>query len=86
LALDIRPTPFFLVPLIAIIPGSADIVMMTRHHISPQRIPDFASEKINFTDKEAAHFELCHVCRLKVRGVLRNQAALVVRPSTQKPA
>jgi hypothetical protein len=59
---------------------------MTTHHISQQRIPNFASERINFTEKEDAHFDVCLACRRKVRGVLRNQTALVLRTTKRKPA
>jgi hypothetical protein len=41
-------------------------------HIHLLRINAFASEGINFTEKENAHFDVCHRCRLKVIKALRN--------------
>jgi hypothetical protein len=45
------------------------------HHIDFLRICAFASEDINFTKQESAHFDLCRVCRLKVIAELRKLAA-----------
>ena len=47
---------------------------MTGRHIHFLRIRAFASEGIDFTEKESAHFDVCHVCRLKVIDALRNLA------------
>jgi len=56
---------------------------MTGGHIHSLRIRAFASEGINFTEKETAHFDVCRVCRLKVRDALRN---LAPRPTMSKAA
>ena len=45
---------------------------MTGRHIHFLRIHAFASEGINFTEKETAHFDVCRGCRLKVADALRN--------------
>ena len=50
---------------------------MTGRHIHFPRIRAFASEGFNFTEEEAAHFDVCRVCRLKVIDALRNQVTLV---------
>jgi len=52
---------------------------ITGRHIHFLRIRSFASEGINFTEKENAHFDLCRSCRLKVIDALRNLAPRVVR-------
>jgi hypothetical protein len=44
----------------------------TGRHIHFLRIRAFASEGINFTAKESAHFDVCRPCRLKVIDALRN--------------
>ena len=36
------------------------------HHIHSLRIGGFAEDRINFTEKESAHYEVCRRCRLKV--------------------
>ena len=55
-------------------------------HIHFLRIRAFASEGINFTEKETAHFDVCRVCRLKVIDALRNLAPLVVCTRMPKAA
>jgi len=45
---------------------------MTGHHIHFPRIRAFASEGINFTEKESDHFDVCRRCRLKVIDAIRN--------------
>jgi hypothetical protein len=59
---------------------------MEERHIHSMRIRAFASESINFTEKEAAHFDVCRVCRLKVHDALRNPAPLIVRARMRKTA
>jgi len=44
----------------------------TGRHIQLLRILAFASESINFTEDENAHFDACRDCRLKVIDALRN--------------
>ncbi len=58
--------------------SNRDDFPMTGRHIHSRRIRAFASEGINFTEKETAHFDVCRVCRLKVIDALRNRAPLVV--------
>ena len=53
--------------------SNRDDFPMTERHIHSLRIRDFASEKINFTEKEAVHFDVCRFCRFKVRNALRNR-------------
>jgi hypothetical protein len=50
----------------------------TGSHIHFLRIRAFASEDINFTEEENAHFQVCRVCRLKVIDALGNLAAPAV--------
>jgi hypothetical protein len=57
--------------------GNRDDFPMAGRHIHFLRIRAFASEGINFTEKETAHFDVCRVCRLKVIDALRNLAPLV---------
>jgi hypothetical protein len=54
--------------------STRDDFPMTGRHIHFLRIRAFASEGIDFTEKESAHFDVCHVCRLKVIDALRNLA------------
>ena len=56
--------------------STRDDFPMTGRHIRFLRILAFASEDINFTEEEAAHFDVCRVCRLKVIDAVRNQATL----------
>jgi hypothetical protein len=59
--------------------STRDDFPMTGRHIHFLRIRAFASEGINFTEKESAHFDVCRLCRLKVIDALRNLAPRVVR-------
>ena len=54
-------------------------------HIHFLRIRAFASEVINFTEKENAHFDVCRVCRLKLIDALRSPSPRV-RGITPKAA
>jgi hypothetical protein len=54
--------------------STRDDFPMTGRHIHFLRIRAFASEGIDFTEKESAHFDVCRVCRLKVIDALRNLA------------
>jgi len=57
---------------------------MTERHIHSLRIRAFASERINFTEKEAGHFDACRICRLNVLNALKNRARLIIRTSMPK--
>ena len=57
--------------------SNRDVFPMTGSHIHLLRILEFASDRITFTEKETAHFDVCRVCRLKVIDKLRNLAPLV---------
>ena len=59
---------------------------MTGSHIHFLRIRAFASEGINFTGKESAHFDVCRPCRLKVIDALRNLAPQTERTIMPKAA
>jgi hypothetical protein len=63
---------------------------LTGPHIHSLRIHAFASEGIDFTEEENAHFDACRVCRLEVIDAVRNLAPLVgvilVYPATPKAA
>jgi hypothetical protein len=52
---------------------------MTGRHIHLLGILAFASDGINFTEEEAAHFDVYRVCRLSVIDALRNQATSETR-------
>ena len=58
----------------------------TGRHIHSKRIRAFASDGINFTEKEDAHFDMCRVCRLEVVDALRNHLAPLVVPTTMSKA
>ena len=58
----------------------------TGRHIHSLRIRAFASEGIDFTEKESAHFDVCRLCRSKVIDALRNLAPRVVRTIMRKAA
>ena len=58
--------------------SNRDDFPMAGRHIHFLRIRAFASEGINFTEKETAHFDVCRVCRLKVIDAIRNPALGVV--------
>jgi|SoiMethySBSTD1v2_1073268.scaffolds.fasta_scaffold1104104_2 hypothetical protein len=58
----------------------------TGRHIHFLRILAFASEGINFTEKEDAHFDICRSCRLKVIVALRNLSPLVAPITTMAKA
>ena len=60
--------------------SNRDDFPMTEHHIHSLRIRAFASEGINFTEKESAHFDVCRRCRLRLCRAFRNQTALVAQP------
>jgi len=66
--------------------SNRDDFPMTGRHIHLLRIRAFASDGINFTEKETAHFDVCRVCRLRVLDALRNLAPQVVRTITPKAA
>jgi hypothetical protein len=66
--------------------STRDDFPMTGRHIHFLRIRAFASEGINFTEKETAHFDVCRVCRLKVIDALRNLAPQVERTIMPKAA
>jgi len=59
---------------------------MPERHIQFLRILAFASEGIDFTEEEDAHFDVCRVCRLKVIDALRNRTPLVVCTNMSKAA
>jgi hypothetical protein len=63
-----------------------DDLPTTGHHIHFLRIRAFASEGIDFTEKETAHFDICRACRLKVVDALRNVEPQVARTIRQKAA
>jgi hypothetical protein len=65
--------------------STRDDFPMTRRHIHFPRIRDFARNRIDFTEKETAHYEVCRVCRLKVIDALI-RAPQVVRTKTSKAA
>ena len=58
----------------------------TRRHIHSLRIRAFASQGINFTKNESAHFDVCLLCRLKVIDAIRNQASQVASIAMPKAA
>ncbi len=58
--------------------SNRDVVPMTGRHIHFLRVLAFANEGINFTEEEAAHFDACRLCRLKVIDA-QKPAPLVVR-------
>jgi hypothetical protein len=66
--------------------STPDDFPMTGRHIHSLRIRDFATEGINFTGKETAHFDACRVCRLKVIAALRNLAPRIVCTTMAKAA
>ena len=66
--------------------SNRDDFPMTGRHIHFLRIRAFASEGINFTEKETAHFDVCRFCRLKVIDALRNLAPQVERTIMPKAA
>jgi hypothetical protein len=68
------------------ISGNRDGFPMRGRHIHSLRILSFASEGINFTEKEDAHFDVCRVCRLKVIVALRNLSPFIVSTSMAKAA
>jgi len=57
--------------------SNRDDFPMTGRHIHFLRIVAFASEGINFTEEEDAHFDVCRACRVKVIDALRKLPALV---------
>jgi hypothetical protein len=52
--------------------SNGDDFPITGRHIHLLRILAFASESINFTEEENAHFDVCRDCRLMVIDALRN--------------
>jgi hypothetical protein len=66
--------------------STRDDFPMTGRHIHFLRIRAFASEGINFTEKESAHFDVCRVCRLNVIDTLRNLPPQVVGTIMPKAA
>jgi hypothetical protein len=59
---------------------------MTRRHILFLRIRAFASDGLDFTEKENAHFDVCRVCRLTLIDALRNLEPQVVHTIMPKAA
>jgi hypothetical protein len=59
---------------------------MRGQHIHFLRILAFATDGINFTEEESAHFDACRICRLKVIHALRNVGPLVTSTSTMLKA
>ena len=57
--------------------SNRDDFSMTGRHIHSVRIRAFVTEGIDLTEKESAHFDVCHDCRLEVIDALRNQSTLV---------
>jgi hypothetical protein len=66
--------------------STRDDFPMEGRHIHFLRIRAFASEGINFTEKENAHFDVCRRCRLQVIDALRNLVPKVVRIIMPKAA
>ena len=66
--------------------SNRDDFPMAGRHIHLLRIRAFASEGINFTEKETAHFDVCRVCRLQVIDALRNPAPQVIHTIIPKCA
>lgn len=58
----------------------------TEGHIDLTRIHAFASESVELTGEEIAHFDVCRGCRLRLVEVLRNAEPEVVRTITAKAA
>ena len=58
----------------------------TGRHIDLMRIHAFASESVEFTEEETAHFDVCRDCRLKLVDALRDSEAQVVRTIRRKAA
>jgi hypothetical protein len=58
----------------------------TGRHLHFLRIHAFASEGIDFTEKETAHFDICKPCHLKVIDALRNVEPQEVPTNTPKAA
>jgi hypothetical protein len=58
----------------------------TGGHIHFLHILAFASESADFTEKENAHFDVCHACRLKLADALRNVAPRAIRTIMTKAA
>jgi len=51
-------------------------------HIDFLRIHAFATESVDFTEEETAHFDICRRCRLRVVDALRNAEPQAVRTIT----
>ena len=66
--------------------SNRDDFAITGRHISFLRMQAFATETINFTEEEDAHFDVCRVCRLDVIDAIRNLAPLVVCTTMRKAA
>jgi hypothetical protein len=66
--------------------SNRDDFPMTGRHIHSLRIHAFASEGIDFTEKETGHFDVCRGCRLKVIEALRNLALPAVPTPMRKAA
>ena len=66
--------------------SNRDDFPMTERHIHSLRIRAFASQGINFTKNESAHFDVCLLCRLKVIDALRNRSSRVVHIIMTKAA
>jgi hypothetical protein len=64
---------------------AVDFAMRGRH-IHLLRVLAFATDGINFTEEENAHFDVCRVCRLKVIHALRNLGPLVTSTSVMLKA
>jgi uncharacterized protein with PIN domain len=67
--------------------SNRDDFSTTGRHIDLMRIHAFASESVEFTEEETAHFDVCPDCRLKLIDALRRNAeAQVVRSIRRKAA
>ena len=55
-------------------------------HIDFLHINAFATEGVDFTEEENAHFDVCRRCRLRVVDALRNAEPQAARTSTSKAA
>jgi hypothetical protein len=62
-----------------------DVPMIGEDHIDFLRICGFATECINFTEEENAHFDLCRVCRLRLIDALNNLSSQAERERVIMP-
>jgi hypothetical protein len=66
--------------------SNRDDFPMTGGHIHSLRIRAFASEDIEFTEKEDAHFDVCRLCRLNLIEAIRDLPFPLVRTTMRKAA